>query len=331
MWKSRCCCGFPQYAALAEKTVARARDNAALPFALEDLPHLVADLAGLRSPVFEPQRSPLSEAYRPPQERYLFEDSLIYEQADDPGLNVRRNLERVAKASPQLRPTLWAHRVNTLGKMREAARLFSGVEIDVVYDADKRALMVNHPPEPPSGLSLDAQLAYASRFNPELGLWLDLKNLNETNAARVLEELNRLDARHTIRQRALVETDHIGPAAALLRKAGYRTSYYLPSVLLTQNTGAESTFSCYGAAQIEQAVVGRGFSAISYDWRGHRWVERCLARMVRAQKLRRYTWDLEPFLSERNPPAALNSERLRQYGEMSAVLLPYRSSFDDWK
>lgn len=321
----------PQYAALAGKTVERARANAALPFALEDLPHLVGDLTGLRGAPFEPQRSPLSEAYRPPQQRYLFEGSLVYEQADDATLNVRRALERVAKANPRLRETVWAHRVDTLAKMREAAKLFSGVEMDVVYDPEQRALMVNHPPDPPSGLSLDAQLAYAGRFNPGLALWLDLKNLNEANGARVLAELERLDRRHAIRARALVETDHTGPAAALLRKAGYRTSYYLPPVLLTQNRGAESSFSCYGAAQIEQAVIERRFEAISYEWPGQQWVERCLGRVVRAQKLRLYTWDLEPWLSERNPPAALSAERLRQYGQMSAILLPYRSAFDDWK
>lgn len=321
----------PEYVALAGNAAARARANAASPFALEDLPHLVGDLAGLRSPLFEPQRSPLSDAYRPPQERRLFEGSLIYERADDARLNVRRALERVAKTSPELRNSLWAHRVNTLAKMREAAQLFSGVEIDVVYDPDKRVLMVHHPPQAPSGLTLEAQLAYADRIKPGLGLWLDLKNLNETNAARVLAELDRLDSRHAIRARALVETDHSGPAAALLRKAGYRTSYYLPTVLLTQNAGADSAFSCYGAAQIEQAVVERGFAAISYDWRGHPWVERCLGRVVRARKLRRYAWDLEPFLSERILPAALSPERLRQYGEMSAILLPYRSPFEDWK
>lgn len=319
----------PEYKSLAGETVARARENAALPFALEDLPHLVADVAGLRSAVLKAEHSPLSARYRAPRARRLFEGGMIYEQADEPALNARRALERVAATHPRLPGSLWAHRVDTLGKMMEVATLFAGAEIDVVYDPEARALIVNHPPELPSGLTLDAQLGYANRLNPRLSLWLDLKNLNETNAARVLEELDRLDARHAIRARAVVETDHTGPAAAALRQASYLSSYYLPTALVTQNAGAASTFSCYGAADVERTVLTRRFAAISFDWRGRHWVEHCLGQLVRERGLRSYAWDLEPVLSDRRSHIALDDERLRGYAAISAVLLPFRSPFDD--
>src|SRR6185295_19247480 len=186
----------PQYASLAPTIVKRARANAQLPFALEDLSHLVADLAGLRGAVFDPKLSPLSGAYSAPRERPLFEGSLVYEQADEPTLNARRALQHIERLDPKLASKVWAHRVDTLGKMMEVAQIFAGAEIDVLYDAQRRALMVNHPPEPPSGLTLDALLAYANGLNAELKLWLDVKNLNEANGPRVLEELRRLDERH---------------------------------------------------------------------------------------------------------------------------------------
>jgi hypothetical protein len=247
-------------------------------------------------------------------------------------LNVRRALARVAAAHPKLMGSLWAHRVDTLGKMMQAARTFAGVEMDVLYDAESRELIVNHPPQAPSGLTLDAQLAYANRLNPKLALWLDLKNLTEANAGRVLEELNRLDARHSIRGRALVETDHTGPAAAALRSAGYRSSSYLPTKVVTQNAeGTGPGFSCYGADEIKRAVAARRFAAVSYDWRGRPWVERCLGRFVRERGLQSYTWDLEIDLSDARTHKTLDDERLRRYGAMTAVLLPYRSLFDDWR
>jgi heptose-I-phosphate ethanolaminephosphotransferase len=320
----------PQYSSLAAETVARARANSGLPFALENLPHLVADLTGLRSPVFEPQRSPLSDAYRPGP-RSLFEGSLVYEQADAPKLNARRALERIAASRPALRRSLWAHRVNTQGKMMEAAPIFAGVEIDVVYDPEARALMVNHPPDPPSGLALDTLLGQANRLNPQLALWLDLKNLHEANAARVLKELDRLDRRHSIRGRALVETSHTGPAAAALRAAGYLTSYYLPPALLTQDAGAGREFNCYGADDVRRALEARRFAAVSYDWRGRRWVEHCLGRFLHERGVLSYVWDLDLVISERRAYGLLDAERVQGYGAAVAVLVPFRSSFDDWR
>jgi hypothetical protein len=309
--------------------VARARATARAPFALEDMPHLVADLLGLHGAVFESRRSPLSGDYRAPSARPLFDRALIYEQADGPALNARRALHRIGEAHPELLPKLWAHRVDTLGKMSEAARLFAGAEIDVLYDPRAGTLMVNHPPEPLSGLTLEAQLAHSSRLNPGLALWLDVKNLTEANGARVLQELDRLDARYAIRARSVVETDHTGPAAAALRQAGYRSSYYLSTTLVTQNAGAQLGFSCYGSEEVQHTILKRRFAAISYDWRGRRWVERCLGGFVRERALLNYVWDLEPILSDSRAHSLLTEDRLKAYAGTAGVLLPYRTPFDD--
>lgn len=314
----------PEYRRLAGTVVERARAAARQPFALEDLAHLFADVALLQGAVFEPARSPLSAGYRAPRERRLFDGQRVYEDTNELLLNTRRALGRITAAQPGLRPALWAHRVDTLGKMMEAAQLFDGVEIDVVFDAVAGALMVNHPPQPPSGLTLDEQLAYANRLQPKLRFWLDLKNLGEGNAARVVEELKRLDARHAIRARALVETGHTGPAAALLRAAGFTSSYYLPNEVAARE-------SCAGAAEIERILGARRFSALSYDFSGRRWVERCLAGAIRKLGLKSYTWDVERSLSERGYPQALDEERRRLYPRFAGILLPFRSLFDDWR
>jgi heptose-I-phosphate ethanolaminephosphotransferase len=323
----------PEYARLAGGVIERARTGARSPFALEDLPHLVADVAGLRSVALQVERSPLSPDYRAPTARPLFERSLVYEDADEPRLNVRRAVRRIARTHPQLQGSIWAHRVNTLGKMMEVATVFAGAEIDVVYDAEARALMVNHPPAPPSGLALDELLGYANRLNPKLALWLDVKNLDEANVGRVLDELNRLDARHAIRRRALVETGHTGPAAARLRQAGYLSSYYLPTAVVTQRPGVGpgAASRCQGAPEIERVVEAGRFAAVSYDWRGRRWVERCLGQFVQKHRLRSYAWDLAPMLSDQRADESLDDERLRGYSAVAAVLLPFRSVFDDWR
>jgi len=310
----------PRYRSAAGGTLERARGAARLPFALEDLPHLVGDLAHLDSPLLERRRSPLSPDYAAPKTRRAFHSQLVYEEADEPLLNAQRSLKRLAPFKPQL----WAHRVNTLGKMMEAVRLFDGVEIDVVLDGATGELLVNHPPAAPSGLTLDQQLAYAGRLAPKLALWLDVKNLSEANAAGVVAALKRLDARHSIRGRALVETDHTGPAAALLRSAGFTSGYYLPTALVTSRAG------CDAAAELENMLVARRFTAVTYDFRGRRWVERCLGDAIRRLGLSTYTWDVERSLSDRDYPAP-DDDRKRLYPSTTGVLLSFRSLFDDWR
>lgn len=276
----------------------RARAAAALPVELQDLPHLVADLAGLESAVFEPARSPLSARYAPPRRR-LYIGAQVYEAMNDPLLAAKRALGQFA----ELRPRLWAHRVNTLGKMMEAASVFAGVEIDVVHE--RGDLFVNHPPAEPSGLTLDEQLAYANRLNPKLSLWLDLKNLDEANGAAVLAALRRLDARHSIRGRALVETPHTGSAAAALRAAGFATSHY------------------FGACKpdLARTLAERRFAGVSYDFAAREAVERCLGPALRRLKLRTYTWDLGP----------VDPGRRGDYAAHAGVLLPFPSRFADWR
>ena len=213
--------------------------------------------------------------------------------------------------------------------MQEAAPLFSGVELDVVFDAEGTRFLVNHPPAPRSGLTLDEALAYANRLNPKISFWLDVKNLDEANAAAALGELERLDARHAIRDRALVETSHTGPASALLRTAGFRSSYYLPTPLVTATPARGAAPDCAGAAEIERVVTAGRFLAISYDWRGHPWVEHCLAPLVRDRGLQTFTWDLAVKMNDKDALDRITPETLDRYASHSAVLLPFRSVFDD--
>ena len=50
---------------------------------------------------------------------------------------------------------IWAHRVNSIEKLKETISCFEGVELDVVYIEDGDFFDVNHPPAESIGLSLD--------------------------------------------------------------------------------------------------------------------------------------------------------------------------------
>lgn len=120
---------------------------------------------------------------------------------------------------------LWAHRVNSLERLRAAAGIFNGVELDIVFDGG--VFHVTHPPDPPTGLTLDTYLGVASGLNPTPGLWLDLKNLTENNRKAVLGRLMELSAKHSLDKANLIIESQNYHLLPYLSQGGFDVSYYL--------------------------------------------------------------------------------------------------------
>ena len=49
---------------------------------------------------------------------------------------------------------VWAHRVNSIEKYQEARDIFSGIELDLMFDVASNTFDVNHPPAKSINLSL---------------------------------------------------------------------------------------------------------------------------------------------------------------------------------
>ena len=126
---------------------------------------------------------------------------------------------------------VWAHRVNSVEKLESAIHFFEGVELDLVYVADKNVLDVNHPPAESIGLDFKSYLSVIdSDIQPFL--WLDIKNLNATNAHLVHDRLIMLlEGKEYPLNKILVETTE-PHALAMFSSSGFNTSYYLPSGLV---------------------------------------------------------------------------------------------------
>ena len=123
-----------------------------------------------------------------------------------------------------------AHRVNSLGKLESALPFFSGVELDIDYLAKTNILDVNHHPAKSINLSFET---YLNHINTEIlpFLWLDIKDLNATNADAILLKLNTLfDAKHYPKDKVLIETQHPEALVKFIEE-GYKTSYYIPPQL----------------------------------------------------------------------------------------------------
>ena len=123
-----------------------------------------------------------------------------------------------------------AHKVNNLELLNKASRLFSGVELDVVFYSSSNNFDVNHPPDKSIGFSLDEYFRLQADF-PDFKYWLDFKNLdeiNETQSAGCLDSLTKISG--ISNSNIIVESIRTQSLKSFQNK-GFHTSYYLQSGL----------------------------------------------------------------------------------------------------
>lgn len=189
------------------------------PYMTDDFIHTILDLAGVESGWFEPERSIVNASFNPLRKRMYgdrdYDRDIL---ADRSRYLITRNFNKI-----------WAHRVNSIGKLREAAAVFAGVELDLVIEGsgDSVRFDVNHPPAGSIGLHLDEYLRQAAGF-PELRFWFDIKNLTAGNAGAAWQKLEELIRRHDLDHRVIVESTDPAALAMLADFDQVKTSFYLP-------------------------------------------------------------------------------------------------------
>ena len=189
------------------------------PYMSDDLIHTLLDLSSLRCPGWEPGRSVVNAAFDAGRKRryggWDYEKDLRTSDSVD---LVRRNRHKV-----------WAHRVNSTGKLALAAARYAGVELDLVFRDDERGRWfdVNHPPRESIGLSLDTYLDSIPRPS-RLQYWLDIKNLQDSNREAVAHRLEYLFDRHGLEKDEVIVESKDFAALSHLSASGFRTTYYLP-------------------------------------------------------------------------------------------------------
>ena len=121
---------------------------------------------------------------------------------------------------------VWVHRVNSLEKQQAVATLFSGLELDLVFDSERQMFDVNHPPA--VSIQLDLLTYLYEIKGRQHSYWLDFKNLTEENSTNALERLNVIcDSLQVPHHQIVIESQ--SPQFLLgFRSANYLTSYYLP-------------------------------------------------------------------------------------------------------
>jgi len=205
-------------------------------FMTDDLIYSLPDLLGFSFPSHDAARS----IFRPEwtfRKRIIVDgqrkvdrrdyDKEIAVMASD--LEFRRDL--ISRQDKRFRRTVWAHECNRVAKLRETEQIFAGVEMDLVYDVQRQIFDVTHPPEPTRNLKLEDALSGLA--DPRrLEFWFDLKNLTPEHAAVMCERLAAICSRFDLPTgNTIIESQEALSLAPFIR-AGFRTSYYLPTPFL---------------------------------------------------------------------------------------------------
>ncbi|APY00175.1 PI-PLC domain-containing protein [Lacinutrix venerupis] len=160
---------------------------------------------------------------------------------------------------------VFAHRVNSIEKQKQALQYFNGIEFDLVYFEDKNVLDVNHPPAKSIGLTFEEYLAQIDSASYPF-LWLDIKKLNTTNEDAILLKLNTLfEARNYPKNKILIET-RSPEALPKFTTAGYKTSYYLkPKLYQKKGKELEQEITFIDSVLVSQPNIGISSSYVDYS------------------------------------------------------------------
>ncbi|MCP4548685.1 MAG: hypothetical protein GY835_19685, partial [bacterium] len=200
-------------------------------FMTDDLIYAVFDLVRLSCRSHVPARSPFSSDYRA-RKRWIGERDF-----DTDIVKIRTlldyEMDLFARQPDEFRERIWPHRVNSIGKLREVTRIFRGLELDVVFLEEENRFDVNHPPAPSIGLTLESFWAAVGTPSP-YGFWLDFKNLSAQNHRAALDRLAALADRFELTREAVIVESQQPLLLDAFGKAGFSTSYYLPTPIVRE-------------------------------------------------------------------------------------------------
>ncbi len=120
---------------------------------------------------------------------------------------------------------IWLHQVNNRKKLKYYLNKYTGFEIDVHFNIDKKYFNVSH--DDIDGAENLADMLKNINTLKDKYLWLDFKNLSHENKNFALFELNRIvDENNLIKEHIIVESnepDYLN----IFKQTGYYTSFYL--------------------------------------------------------------------------------------------------------
>ena len=121
----------------------------------------------------------------------------------------------------------WVKTVDDTDVIKKLSSETAGFECDVYFDETLGHFKVYHDSTHLSQLQLDSLLAIYKYRNLTASVWLDFKNLDETNKAASLNEVKRLQKKYNLNNKIIVESGCIKCLTDYC-DSGFFTSYSVP-------------------------------------------------------------------------------------------------------
>lgn len=121
----------------------------------------------------------------------------------------------------------WTKAVNTKELLDKIGPENSGMECDVYFNNEKNVFDIHHDPGKSTGFTLDKLLEEYSRKELKASIWIDLKNLDDSNAKHALTALSDLRNKFRLTDKILVESGR-ADLLGTFSDSGFYTSYYIP-------------------------------------------------------------------------------------------------------
>ena len=121
----------------------------------------------------------------------------------------------------------WVKGIDSKELMNVVITKSSGIEFDVYFDVQKNIFDVHHDPDNSIGLNLEEQLRIYTQKGMQAGIWLDLKNLDDSNYLSAAAVLSAIRTKYNLENRLLVESSR-ADLLTVFNDGGIFTSYYTP-------------------------------------------------------------------------------------------------------
>ena len=121
----------------------------------------------------------------------------------------------------------WIKAVDSKELLNKVDSTASGIECDVYFDLQKKIFDVHHDPDNSIGLNLDELLNEYNKKGLQASIWLDLKNLDDSNYKLAVITLTYLRNKYRLTNKLLVESSRADLLTAFSDN-GFYTAYYTP-------------------------------------------------------------------------------------------------------
>ncbi|MGV7221684.1 MAG: phosphoethanolamine transferase [Nitrospinales bacterium] len=249
---------------------------------------------------------------------YLDSDNINYWQ--------RKNIAKLKSIGQENR--VIPLRVNTVGKLKHIFNDgFHAIETDINFREDAGGYFeVGHGENTLSEMSLEKYLSILP-FDALSKVWLDIKNIDEDNVKSALDRLLFLDDKYKLKDRTIIESSFTHSSFSAISKAGFHTSYYLPTSLILELESLDEVGQKELALDISEQINKQKTAAISFNIKLYPFVKNFIETNLK-KSLSYHVWDSSIQVGDTEFLSNLQSRAFFVDKKVKTILVSYHSLFD---